>query len=402
MSLKQNHPRPGVALGNVILDLSQVSHLFTGKHLAPVARDVFSQETLNKFMSLGPQAWAEARSVIKSILSSELPALNQNEQLKQKALVSMDNVQMHLPACIGDYTDFYSSYNHAFNVGTMFRGPEKALKPNWLHLPVAYHGRSSSVVVSGTPIRRPCGQLMPPDATCPIFAPSSRLDFELEMAFFVGSQQTQMGNPISIDQADKHIFGLVLMNDWSARDIQKWEYKPLGPFLAKNFATTISPWIIPLEALEPFKVPLPKQRPEPLPYLKCANDYLYDIELTVDIAPGSNANARTTICKSNSKYLYWSQRQQLAHHTITGCIMKPGDLLASGTISGPTAETYGSMLELSWAGSKAINLNDGSTRKFLQDGDQVIISGQASNGSVKIGFGECSGVVLPAVLPKKK
>lgn len=367
--------------------------------MASVSTDVFNEVTLNKFMSLGPDAWSETRETIKSILSGKLSILNQDIKLKNESLIPIDECTMHLPASIGDYTDFYSSYNHAFNVGTMFRGPEKALKPNWLHLPVAYHGRSSSVVVSGTNIRRPCGQLMPPDSTKPIFGPSTRLDFELEMAFFVGSQQTLMGNPININDAEKHIFGLVLMNDWSARDIQKWEYKPLGPFLAKNFATTISPWIIPLEALEPFKVPLPKQQPDILPYLKSNHDYLYDIELTVDLTPNGNENGKTTICKSNSKYLYWSQRQQLAHHTVTGCIMKPGDLLASGTISGPTEDTFGSLLELSWAGSKAVKLNDGSTRKFLQDGDKVTISGKASNDSITIGFGECSGVILPANVP---
>ena len=352
-------------------------------------------------MSLGPESWSEARNTIKSILSGEISALVQDDNLRKKSLIPMDKIQMHLPAKIGDYTDFYSSYQHAFNVGSMFRGPETALKPNWLHLPVAYHGRSSSVVVSGTPITRPCGQLMPPDSAKPIFGPSSRLDFELEMAFFIGSQETKLGNPIAIDEAENHIFGLVLMNDWSARDIQKWEYEPLGPFLAKNFATTISPWIVPIEALEPFKIPLPKQQPEPLPYLQGTNDYLYDIELTVDIVPNSNEGARTTISKSNSKHLYWSQRQQLAHHTITGCNMKPGDLLASGTITGPTPDSYGSLLELSWAGSKSVTLKDGTSRKFLQDGDNVIISGKATKGSTTIGFGECSGVILPAISMKK-
>lgn len=349
-------------------------------------------------MSLGPEAWAEARKTIQSIISGELNVLN-DDKLKEKAVVPMNGSEMHLPASIGDYTDFYSAYHHAYNVGCMFRSPEKALKPNWLHLPVAYHGRSSSVVVSGTPIKRPCGQVMPPNATEPIFGASSRLDFELEMAFFVGSKETEFGSRISVEDAERHIFGLVIMNDWSARDIQKWEYKPLGPFLSKNFATTISPWVVPIDALEPFKVPLPKQSPDPLPYLKCTDDYLFDIDLTVDIVPNGNENARTTITKSNSKYLYWSPRQQLAHHTITGCIMKPGDLLASGTISGPTKETFGSLLELSWAGSKPVTLADGSERKFLLDNDKVIISGTACNASTKIGFGECSGVILPATVP---
>ncbi|XP_064425845.1 fumarylacetoacetase isoform X4 [Mirounga angustirostris] len=272
----------------------------------------------------------------------------------------------------GDYTDFYSSRHHATNVGIMFRGKENALMPNWLHIPVGYHGRASSVVVSGTPIRRPMGQMSPDDSKPPVYGACKLLDMELEMAFFVGPGNN-FGEPIPISRAHEHIFGMVLMNDWSARDIQKWEYVPLGPFLGKSLGTTISPWVVPMEALMPFAVPNPEQDPRPLPYLRHDQPYSFDISLSVTLK-GEGMRQAATICKSNFKYMYWTMLQQLTHHTVNGCNLRPGDLLASGTISGPEPESFGSMLELSWRGTKAIELGHGHTRKFLLDGDEVIIT----------------------------
>uniref|UniRef100_G3WQ21 Fumarylacetoacetase n=1 Tax=Sarcophilus harrisii TaxID=9305 RepID=G3WQ21_SARHA len=294
----------------------------------------------------------------------------------------------------GDYTDFYSSRQHATNIGIMFRGKENALMPNWLHLPVGYHGRASSVVVSGTPIRRPVGQLCPDETKPPVHGVSKLLDFELEMAFFVGPGN-KLGEPIPINKAHEHIFGMVLMNDWSARDIQKWEYIPLGPFLGKSFGTTISPWVVPMEALMPFTLPNPVQDPKPLPYLCHEEPYTFDINLFVALK-GEGMSQPATICRSNFKHMYWTMKQQLAHHTINGCNLQPGDLLASGTISGPNPENFGSMLELSWRGTKAIDLGNGQTRKFLQDGDEVIITGYCLGNGYRVGFGQCTGKVLPA------
>jgi fumarylacetoacetase len=304
---------------------------------------------------------------------------------------------MHLPALIGDYTDFYSSREHATNVGTMFRGAANALMPNWLHLPVGYHGRSSSVVISGTQIHRPQGQLCPDETKPPVFGPCNLLDFELETAFFVGPGN-DLGKPININEANNHIFGMVLMNDWSARDIQKWEYVPLGPFTAKNYGTTISPWVVTMEALAPFLCEGPKQtEPETLPYLRDSEPGSYDIQLQVSIKP-EKLNESFSVTKSNFKHMYWSMKQQLTHHTISGCNMRPGDLLGSGTISGPTPDSYGSMLELCWKGSKTVPLGEsGETRKFIQDGDTVIMTGFCQGQGYRIGFGECSGQILPAV-----
>uniref|UniRef100_A0ABI7ZPT5 Fumarylacetoacetase n=1 Tax=Felis catus TaxID=9685 RepID=A0ABI7ZPT5_FELCA len=297
----------------------------------------------------------------------------------------------------GDYTDFYSSRQHATNMGIMFRGSENALVPNWLHLPVGYHGRASSVVVSGTPIRRPTGQMRPDDAKPPVFGPCKLLDMELEMAFFVGPGNN-LGEPIPISRAHEHIFGMVLMNDWSARDIQKWEYVPLGPFLGKSFGTTISPWVVPMDALLPFAVPNPEQDPKPLPYLRHDRPYTFDINLSVTLK-GEGMSQAATICRSNFKYMYWTMLQQLTHHSVNGCNLRPGDLLASGTISGPEPESFGSLLELSWRGTKAIDLGNGQTRKFLLDGDEVIITGHCQGDGYRVGFGQCAGKVLPALLP---
>jgi fumarylacetoacetase len=307
----------------------------------------------------------------------------------------MDKVTMVRPAVIGDYTDFYSSRDHATNVGTMFRGKENALMPNWLHLPVGYHGRASSVVVSGTPIRRPKGQTKADDAPAPSHTPCRLLDFELEMAFFVGPGN-ELGEPITMDKAEDHIFGVVVMNDWSARDIQKWEYVPLGPFGAKNFGTTISPWVVTMEALEPFRCQGEAQtEPPALPYLQQPGPQGYDIELEVGIQ-SKDAEEPFTVCKSNLKNLYWSMAQQLVHHSVTGCNMQPGDLLGSGTISGPTRDTFGSMLEISWRGTTPVDMPDGTQRKFILDGDTVTMRGVCQGDGYKIGFGPCDGTILPA------
>lgn len=301
---------------------------------------------------------------------------------------------MQLPARIGDYTDFYSSFHHAHNVGTMLRGPENALMPNWKWLPVAYHGRASSIVVSGAEVKRPSGQTKPPDASSPVYGPSKSLDFELETAFFIGPGNS-LGQPVSIDRAEEHIFGIVLMNDWSARDIQTWEYQPLGPFLAKNFCSTISPWVVSLEALEPFRKALPAQDPPPLPYLKRANDFTFDIQLEARLQTPKMTEPQT-ITRSNFRNLYWSIVQQLAHHTVNGCNLQPGDLLASGTISGPTEDSRGCMLELTWRGANPLKLSSGETRKWLEDGDTLSITGWCQGDGYRIGFGEVKGRIIGA------
>lgn len=386
-----------MAIGQYVLDLSRVSHLFTGPIVTgTLAKSVFSQPTLNDFMSLGCDAWTEVRGTIRSLLSQDSPVIRDDVDLRQSCLKKVSDVKLHMPVKIGDYTDFYSSKEHATNVGIMFRGKDNPLLPNWSYIPVGYHGRSSSVVISGTDVKRPKGQVMLPDATRPVFKKCHNLDFELEMGFLIGGPENPLGTPIQMKDAHKRIFGMVIVNDWSARDIQKFEYVPLGPFLAKNFQTSISPWVVPMIALEPFKVPNVKQDPIPADYLLHDDDYNFDISLSVDIIPNGNPNGKTTICKSNFKYLYWSMKQQLTHHSITGCNMRSGDLLASGTISGPTPESYGSMLELSWSRTKPIKLNDGSERCFLEDGDEVIMSGLASNGSIRVGFGSCTGLIKPA------
>ncbi|XP_077119268.1 fumarylacetoacetase [Ranitomeya variabilis] len=384
--------RIGVAIGDQILDLSVIKHLFNGPFLSG-HQNVFFEATLNSFMALGRNAWREARQTIHQLLSATEPTLRDSKELRARAFVPQSLAKLHLPANIGDYTDFYSSRDHATNVGIMFRGKENALMPNWLHLPVGYHGRASSVVVSGSPIKRPKGQTRPSDDKPPIFDASKLLDIELEMAFFVGPGN-DLGKPIPIQKADEHIFGMVLMNDWSARDIQKWEYVPLGPFLSKNFATTISPWVVPMEALMPFVLPNPVQDPAPLPYLQDKSNYTFNINLSVCLQ-GDGMKEPATLCRSNFKYMYWTMKQQLAHHTVTGCNVRPGDLLASGTISGPDPESFGSMLELSWRGSKPIDLGNGHTRTFLRDGDTVVIRGFCQGEGYRVGFGECSGTIQP-------
>ncbi|XP_072237221.1 fumarylacetoacetase [Leuresthes tenuis] len=383
-----------VAIGDQILDLSVMKSFFVGPVLSK-QQDVFDQPTLNAFMALGYEAWKEARRTLQMLLSANESTLRDDVSLRSRAFVHQSAATMHLPADIGDYTDFYSSRDHATNVGIMFRGKENALMPNWLRLPVGYHGRASSVVVSGTSIRRPLGQMRPDQTKPPVFGPSKQLDIELEMAFFVG-QGNPLGEPIPINQAHEHIFGMVLMNDWSARDIQAWEYVPLGPFLGKNFGTTISPWVVPMEALLPFAEPNPIQDPEPLPYLQHQDAYTFNINLFVSLK-GQDMTEAANICSSNFKNMYWTVKQQLAHHTVSGCNLRPGDLLASGTISGPNEESFGSMLELSWRGSKSIDLGGGKTRTFLNDGDEVTITGYCQGDGYRVGFGACQGTILPAL-----
>lgn len=380
--------RVGVAIGDLILDLYAIAELGHFKDLhAPKA--VFDNEFLNDFIALGKPITNAVRTRIQDLLSAEDSPIRDQQGL----FVNQSDATMHLPVRVGDYTDFYSSIEHATNIGTMFRDPDNALLPNWRHLPVGYHGRSSSIVVSGTPIHRPNGQTIAPGAKAPNFGPSKRMDFELEMAFIIG-KQTELGDAISAADAEEHIFGMVLFNDWSARDIQKWEYVPLGPFLAKSVGSSISPWVVTMEALDPFRVAGPTQEPQVLPYLQYDGNQNYDINLEVSIQP-ENAKA-TKICNSNYKYMYWNMVQQLTHHTVNGCNVNVGDMMASGTISGKDKGSYGSMLELSWGGKNAIAIDGGSTRKFIEDGDTITMKGHAVKGDVRVGFGEVSGKILPA------
>jgi fumarylacetoacetase len=384
--------RAGVAIGDQVLDLSVLEAKGLLK-LAPQA--VFSDATLNAFIALGQPAWRAAREAISVLLRHDNPILRDDQALRAQALVPQQAVRMHLPVKVGGYTDFYSSREHATNVGSMFRDPANALLPNWLHLPVGYNGRASSVIVSGVDVRRPMGQVKPPSAEQPIFSASAKLDFELETAFIIGTD-TALGDAVSVAQAESLMFGMVLLNDWSARDIQQWEYVPLGPFNAKTFATSISPWIVTMEALEPFRVPGPLQEPSPLPYLQQSGAHSVDIALAVDLQP-ENATQSTTICQTNYRAMYWSMAQQLAHHTVSGCNVCVGDLMASGTISGSTPDAYGSLLELSWNGQKPLTLSDGSTRRsFLEDGDRVTMRGWCQGAGYRVGFGEVSARVLPA------
>ncbi len=386
-------PRVGVAIGDWVLDLAALEAEGLFENDALRAERPFSEAALNVFMALGRSAWDDARATITHLLRADTPTLRDDERLRQHALHPRDDVELLLPALVGDYTDFYSSKEHATNVGSMFRDPENALKPNWLHLPVGYHGRASSVIPSGQDVRRPCGQRKPDDGP-PVYGPSRLLDFELEMGFFVGPGNS-LGDPIAIEEAEKHIFGLTLVNDWSARDIQKWEYQPLGPFLGKSFATTISPWVVPMAALDPFRCDGPAQDPEPLPYLRSSDPRCFDIQLDVGVQTEA-MDAPHSVCRSNTKHLYWDVRQQLAHHTVNGCNARPGDLMASGTISGPTPDSYGSLLELTWRGETPIELPSGETRTFLEDGDRVTMTAWAQGDGYRVGFGEATARVLPA------
>jgi fumarylacetoacetase len=383
--------RVGVAIGEMVLDL-KVLHVLGYLENLPFTVSDLDAPALNQLIARGKPATRELRARLQKLLRSDWPDLRDREHHVRQALVSMDEVALHLPVNIGDYTDFYSSEDHARNVGKMFRDPENALLPNWKHLPVGYHGRASSIVVSGTPLHRPSGQTRPNPEEPPQFGPTRLLDFELETAFITYPGKP-MGESISMDEAEDHIFGVVLFNDWSARDIQAWEYVPLGPFLAKNFGSTMSPWVVTLDALEPYRISGPVQDPEVLPYLKVSKPGHFDVNLKVELIPDHGEGR--VVCESNLKYLYWNMSQQLAHHTVNGCNMRGGDVLASGTISGPDTGSFGSMLEITWRGSQPITMPDGSERKFIHDGDTVRLTGLASaEGLPNIGFGEASGRIL--------
>lgn len=382
----------GVAIGNHVLDLVYLHEngYFDGLGLPP---GIFNQPHLNSFIGLGRKKAGDVRERVSEILRHDNDELKNNVAAREIALISMEEVQMRMPVQVPNYTDFYSSIEHATNVGSMFRDPKNALLPNWRHIPIGYHGRASSIVISGTEIHRPKGQTKAPEAEFPSFGPSKKLDFELEMAF-ITCTNTDLGKPVSVSEAENHIFGMVLFNDWSARDIQTWEYVPLGPFLAKNFGSTISPWIVTMDALEPFKVNGPEQEPKVLPYLKSNGPQNYDINLEVSL---NTESGKTVISKSNFKYMYWNMCQQLAHHTVNGCNIQVGDMYASGTISGHEKDSYGSMLELSWNGKNPIKLSDGTQRTFIEDGDTIVMRGYADKNGVRIGFGDCSGKILPPV-----
>src|SRR5690349_664726 len=388
-------PRAGVAISDLILDLGLLEARGFFRALALGPRPLFDGNSLNAFLALGRPAWRKMRAILQELLAAETRTLRDDKALRAKAFHRLSEVAMLLPARIGDYTDFYSSYHHAFNVGTMFRGPENALMPNWKWLPIAYHGRASSIVPSGAAVRRPHGQIKPPNSEQPIFSATRALDFELETAFFIGPPNV-LGHPVPIAEAIDHIFGLVLMNDWSARDIQTWEYQPLGPFLAKNFCTSISPWIVTLEALEPFRKSLPAQDPAPMEYLRLPNDYSFDIQLEVELQTEKMSEPKI-ISRTNFQNLYWSIAQQLAHQTVNGCNLQPGDLLASGTISGPSEGSRGSMLELTWRGANPLALSGGETRKWLENGDTLSITGWCQGDGYRIGFGEVSGKVVTSL-----
>jgi fumarylacetoacetase len=389
---KDGRTRAGSAIGNYVIDLDYLHKRNYFKEFE-FSNSIFEETTLNHFIGLGKESTNAFRQKLISLFSYENQELQRNETDKVSCLIRMQEVEMLMPVKVPNYTDFYSSIEHATNVGTMFRDPANALFPNWKHLPVGYHGRASSIIVSETPVKRPKGQTKPPDATVPSFGPTQRLDFELEMAFITG-RNTELGDSISTKEAEEYIFGFVLFNDWSARDIQVWEYVPLGPFLAKNFASSISPWIVTLEALEHVKVATPTQDPKVLPYLKVDGEKNFDINLQVGIQP--NGGEENIISNSNFKYMYWNINQQLAHHTVNGCNIEVGDMYSSGTISGPTEDSYGSMLELAWKGTKPIKLSDGTERKFINDGDTVIMRGYAEKDGVRVGFGEVKSLILPS------
>ncbi len=380
-------PRCGVAIGDMILDMAAVEEA----RLIELADDpVFDVPYWNDVMELGPEGWAALRNRLTDLLAADAP----DQAQVAPHLVPMAEARMEMPLVVAEYTDFYAGKHHASNVGTMFRGAENALSPNWLHMPIGYNGRASSVVVSGTDIIRPNGQTKAPDANAPVFGPSKRLDIELEMGAIVGTS-TEMGHPISVAQADEMIFGYVLLNDWSARDIQAWEYQPLGPFQAKAFATSISPWIVTRAALEPFRTSTPEREKDLLPYLREPGPMLYDIELEVTMAP--EGKAPTTIARTNYNQMYYSASQQLAHHASSGCAMNAGDLLGSGTISGPEKDQRGSLIELSWGGKETITLDSGDTRTFIEDGDTMTLKGAAKGDGYRIGFGDCVGTIKPAI-----
>jgi len=381
----------GTRIGDTAIDLGALHQLGYFKDI-PLTDDIFLQDTLNDFIADGRKTLRLVRNRIAEIFDSNNDVLKANKKNKETVLFRLDEIEMQLPVQIGDYTDFYSSIEHATNVGTMFRDPNNALLPNWLHIPVGYHGRSSSIIPSGIPVHRPQGQTLPAGSDTPVFGPSKLVDFELEMAF-ITTDANDLGESIPIEEAEDYIFGLVLLNDWSARDIQKWEYVPLGPFLAKSFASSISPWIVTLDALEPFRVEGPKPIKPQLPYLQYKGKKSFDINLEVAIQP--KGTKETVVSNSNFKYMYWNMAQQLTHHTSNGCPVNSGDMMGSGTISGSTPDSYGSMLELTWRGEKPLKMKDGTKRKFINDNDTVIMRGYCEKDGTRIGFGEVNTQLLP-------
>ena len=389
-SSKNVSKRVGVAIGSNVIDLLGCNDLNIFGDLN-IDNSVFENNFLNDFINLGKNKTNKVREIIQTHLTDENSILKLNNSL----FTPIKDVEMHMPVKIGDYTDFYSSIEHASNIGSMFRDPENPLLPNWRHLPVGYHGRASSVIVSGINIHRPKGQIKPLDHENPLFSSSKRIDFELEMGYIIG-KKSKLGSSISTNEAENYIFGKVLFNDWSARDIQKWEYVPLGPFLGKSFASSISPWVVTIEALKPFKVEGPPQEPEVLDYLKFEGLKNYDINLSVSIMP-EESYAETVICKSNFKYMYWNMSQQIAHHTVNGCNLNVGDMMASGTISGKSEDSYGSMLELSWGGKKNIVLENGLSRTFVEDYDSIIMRGYCEKDNIRVGFGEVKTKLLPSI-----
>lgn len=382
-------PRVGVRIGDFVLDLVALHDA----GLLPGA-NVYDRPLINDLMALGPRAWQEVRNAITDIMRESEPTLRDDDELRSATLIPVSQVKMHLPVRIGAFVDFYSSEQHATNVGSMFR-PDAPLMPNWKHLPVGYNGRASSVVVSGTPIKRPHGQTAPGQTTEPIFGPSKNLDFELEVGFFTGTENP-LGNQVPTSRAADFIFGLVLVNDWSARDIQRWEYQPLGPFLAKSFATTISPWVVTMAALDPFRIPGPDQDPPVLDYLKYDKPWRLDMNLEIHLKTERMSQPQV-ICRTNYKNMYWNMAQQLAHQTVNGTNVQIGDLYASGTVSGDEPDSFGSMLELAWRGERPLVMQEtGEERKFLEDGDTVTLTGHCQGDGFRIGFGEASGTIRPA------
>ena len=386
-SVAEEEPRCGVAIGEMILDVAALEEA----GLITLDDDaVFDLPFWNDLMDLGPEVWARLRARLIDLLAEGSP----DQKKVEPHLVPMADATLHMPLLVAEYTDFYAGKHHAMNVGTMFRGPENALPPNWLHIPIGYNGRASSVVVSGTDIVRPNGQTKAPDADMPSFGPCRRLDIELEMGAIVGTA-SELGRPVTVAEADQMIFGYVLLNDWSARDIQAWEYQPLGPFQAKAFATSISPWIVTKAALEPFRTSTPEREKDLLPYLREPGPMLYDIDLKVTMAP--EGQKPTTIARTNYNQMYYSAAQQLAHHASSGCAMNVGDLLGSGTISGPEKDQCGSLLEITWGGKEPLTLATGETRTFIEDGDTLTLHGAAKGDGYQIGFGECTGTIRPAL-----
>jgi len=386
-------PRVATRIGDTVVDLYELAKagFFKGVITDP---EVLHNDCLNPFISLGKSVWGAVRVRLSELFETSCPTLRDNESSWEKILYPVEKIQLLIPVKVGDYTDFYSSIEHATNVGIMFRDPEHALYPNWKHLPVGYHGRSSSIVVSGTSIHRPKGQTKADNAEIPEFGPTKQLDFELELAFITG-KKTELGESVTTAEAEDHIFGMVLFNDLSARDIQRWEYVPLGPFLAKNFGSVVSPWVVTMDALEPFRVAGPPQVPAVLPYLQCSGDHNFDIQLDVLIKAEGQEPFR--VCHSNYRYMYWNLAQQLAHQTVNGCNINIGDMYGSGTISGATPDSFGSMLEIAWKGTKPVKMPDGSERKFILDNDTIIMKGYCERDGLRIGFGEAVTKILPSI-----